>query len=301
MATASPTPDAWIVRRDLFTGSLFGITHIACRPTPDQRHPVEHAAVNVVALPTSGVFALHPAPRQQVVATPSHAVFLSSGRPYRLTFPGGIGDECITLRLTSEGLDRLAPEAMSGDGFDEATPFARAVLSPAAILARSLLERRLARGEVDALEIEELGLGLLKSTLGAVRPLDRARPGSCYVERVKEAISTEPERKWTLAELAGLAGVSPFHLAHAFHRQVGTSVHRYATRSRLAQALGAVLDSNLDLTSIALDAGFASHSHFTARFRAFFGLTPDALRKTARGGQAAALRKIVTARMAAAA
>lgn len=295
MTTPDPTRDAWMARRGLFESPLFSIVHISCRPAPGQRHQVEHVADNVVALPTSGVFALHPTPRRHVVATPSHGVFLASGQPYRVTFPGCIGDECITLRLTAEGLDRLVPEAMSRGGFDESIPFARAVLSPAAILARSLLERRFARQEVDPLEIEELGLGLLDSTLSAVRPLERPRPGSRHVERVTEAISTEPGRKWTLAELAGLAGVSPFHLAHVFHRQVGTSVHRYATRSRLAKALAAVLDSNLDITSIALDAGFASHSHFTARFRAFFGITPDALRKTARRGHAADLRKIVTA------
>ena len=62
-----------------------------------------------------------------------------------------------------------------------------------------------------------------------------------------------------------------------------------------------MLDSNLDLTSIALDTGFASHSHFTARFRAFFGLTPEALRRSAGSGSAAQLRKIVTAQPAAAA
>ena len=114
-----------------------------------------------------------------------------------------------------------------------------------------------------------------------------------------DAISAAPERKWTLDELAGIAGVSPFHLSHVFNREVGTSVYRYALRSRLAMALEAVLDSRLDLTSIALDSGFTSHSHFTARFRAFFGLTPDALRRSARAGEAAALRKFVTARPAA--
>jgi transcriptional regulator GlxA family with amidase domain len=84
-----------------------------------------------------------------------------------------------------------------------------------------------------------------------------------------------------------------------FNREVGTSVYRYAVGLRLAKALDAVLDSNLDLTSIALDAGFSSHSHFTARFRAFFGLTPLALRRSASPGKAAELRKFVTAHPAA--
>jgi AraC-like DNA-binding protein len=46
----------------------------------------------------------------------------------------------------------------------------------------------------------------------------------------------------------------------------------------------------------ALDAGFTSHSHFTARFRGSFGCTPAALRRTARTAEIAELRKIVTAR-----
>jgi AraC-like DNA-binding protein len=65
---------------------------------------------------------------------------------------------------------------------------------------------------------------------------------------------------------------------------------------RLAHTLDAVLDCGDDLTTIALDAGFASHSHFTARFRSFFGCTPVALRRIATSARIAELRKIVTAR-----
>jgi AraC family transcriptional regulator len=265
------------------------------------RHEVEDAPLNVLALPTAGVFALHSGPRRHLVATPNHAVFIAAGRPYRVSFPGCIGDECLVVRLTAEGLARLLPEAMSGEGFAAETLFARAVLPPSAILARGILGQRLLRGDADPLQVEELGIGLLASALGSVRPLRGVDARSAHVERVKEAISAEPARRWTLAELAQVAGVSAYHLAHVFNREVGTSVYRYATRSRLAQALGAVLDSDADLTSIALDAGFASHSHFTARFRAFFGMTPDALRRSARAGEAARLHKIVTARSAAAA
>jgi AraC family transcriptional regulator len=65
---------------------------------------------------------------------------------------------------------------------------------------------------------------------------------------------------------------------------------------RLAHTLEAVFDCGDDLTGIALDAGFASHSHCTARFRSFFGCTPTALRRIATSGRIAELRKIVTAR-----
>jgi len=57
----------------------------------------------------------------------------------------------------------------------------------------------------------------------------------------------------------------------------------------------AVLDG-CDLTAIALEAGFASHSHYTARFRRVFGCTPTALRRGGPVEQVRELRKIMTAR-----
>jgi len=57
-----------------------------------------------------------------------------------------------------------------------------------------------------------------------------------------------------------------------------------------------VLERSADLTTIAFDAGFASHSHFTARFRRFFGSTPDQIRRIAATGRAQELRKINRAR-----
>ena len=99
-----------------------------------------------------------------------------------------------------------------------------------------------------------------------------------------------------MARLAKVANLSPFHLCHVFRDSVGTSIYDYVLHERLAQTLDAVLDCGDDLTAIALDAGFASHSHFTARFRSFFGCTPGALRRIATAAQIAELRKIVTAR-----
>ena len=105
-----------------------------------------------------------------------------------------------------------------------------------------------------------------------------------------------PAGAWSIARLGSIANLSAFHLCHVFHELVGTSIYDYVVRERLAQALNAVLDGGDDITTIALDAGFASHSHFTARFRRFFGCTPTALRRRANTGQVSQLRKIMTAR-----
>jgi AraC family transcriptional regulator len=116
------------------------------------------------------------------------------------------------------------------------------------------------------------------------------------LERVKEAIAVAPSDKWSIAKLAKIANLSPFHLCHVFRQMVGTSIYDYVLHERLAHSLNAVLDCGDDLTAIALDAGFASHSHFTARFHSFFGCTPAALRRATTATRAAELRKIVTAR-----
>jgi AraC family transcriptional regulator len=112
---------------------------------------------------------------------------------------------------------------------------------------------------------------------------------------VKEAVALAPSRRWNVAMLAEIANLSPFHLCHVFRDTVGTSIYDYVLHERLAHTLDAVLDYGDDLTAIALDAGFASHSHFTARFRSFFGCTPAALRRVVTAAHIAELRKIVTA------
>ena len=116
------------------------------------------------------------------------------------------------------------------------------------------------------------------------------------MERVKGAVAAAPADKWSIARLAKVACLSPFHLCRVFRDMTGTSIYDYVLRERLAHSLDAVLDCGDDVTTIALDAGFASHSHFTARFREFFGVTPTALRRAAMVGHIAQLRKIMTAR-----
>ncbi len=294
------------VRRTLFDGEWLQIGHIAVRPASSAWGAEETSARHVLALPLAGVFAKHDGPHQQAIATPNHALLISADRPYRLSFPGAIGDRCLALRFTSDALARVMPEAIGHDGFDTERFAAHSALPPAVMLARSRLWQRFAHGDtVDALEAEELGLHLLEATLCACRrraaPRRGTTPGSAsrrrrQVERTVEAIWTQPERRWTLADLAAHAHVSVGHLAHVCRAELGVSVYGYVLQARLARALDAVLDSDAGLTDIALDAGFASHSHFTAKFGALFGHTPLALRRGIRSDTARRLRKIVTAR-----
>jgi len=285
-----------IRRKTLFESETLQVGLFESRPSSDACGEVERQSLNAIALPLSGLFAKHEAPGRQITGTPSHAVYFAPDAPYRISFPGAIGDRAITLRFG----DGLAPEQIDVRG-DEGLA-SQGLLSAKAMMLRNLLWRRLEKGEADEFEAEAFGLDLLDVSLASVRPGQLPVRRSALarrlraLERVKEAVASAPSAKWNVARLAGVANLSPFHLCHVFREMTGTSVYDYVLHERLSRALDAVLDGGDDLTAIALDAGFASHSHFTARFRSFFGCTPAALRRVAGAAHLAELRKIVTAR-----
>ena len=282
-----------IRRRTLFEGEALQIGLFEVRPTSDACGDVERQSLHALVLPFCGLFSKHENPTRHVTGTPSHAIYFAPDAPYRISFPGSIGDRAITLRFG----ETLALEQVHGtDGLAS-----QGLLPARAMMLRNLLYTRLVRGEADGLEAEALGLDLLDLSLQSVRPeklpvrrYAQARRARA-LERVKEAVAQAPSDKWTIARLARVANLSPFHLCHVFRETAGTSIYDYVTRERLARTLDAVLDG-ADLTSIALDAGFASHSHFTARFRNLFGCTPAALRRVASTPRIAEFRKIMTAR-----
>jgi len=284
-----------IRRKKLFENQMLQIGAFEARPTTDACSEVERQSLNAIVLPFSGLFTRHDAPGRQLTGTPSHAIYFAPDAPYRISFPGAIGDRAIILRFDAA----LAPEQVgrwAGEG-----PAAQGLLPARAMMLRNLLWTRLEKGEADGFEAEALGLDLLNWSLESVRPGKMPARRSALarrtraLERVKEAVASSPSDKWNVARLANVANLSPFHLCHVFREMTGTSIYDYVLHERLARTLDAVLDCDDDLTSIALDAGFASHSHFTARFRNFFGCTPAALRRLATAAKLAELRKIVTA------
>ncbi|QJR09010.1 HTH-type transcriptional activator RhaS [Usitatibacter rugosus] len=278
-----------MTRRVLYDAGGLRVGQVAARPVSPGCMDVEAPGANVLAFPLRGVFARHPSPRRELVATANHVVAFPADQPYRVSFPGGIGDDVLVLQWSSEALVTKLPRA---EERFLAMAASNDLLEPGQMVRRSVLHRRLARGEGDPLEIEGLCAELLRSCLriGEAQP-----PGPRRIESVKEAVALAPDRKWTLSDLAEIARMSPYHLAHVFRQEVGMPVYAYVLRLRLAQALSAVVDSDTDITTIALDAGFASHSHFTLHFRTLFGVTPAALRRGV-GSRPAELRKIVTAR-----
>ncbi len=84
----------------------------------------------------------------------------------------------------------------------------------------------------------------------------------------------------TLDDIAGVAGVSRFHMVRAFAAATGLSVMRYVRARRLSEAARALADGAPDILTLALDADYGSHEAFTRAFRDHFKITPEAVRSS---------------------
>src|SRR5438874_2261201 len=84
----------------------------------------------------------------------------------------------------------------------------------------------------------------------------------------------------TLDEIAGVAGISRFHMVRAFAAATGLSVMRYVRARRLSEAARALAGGAPDILTLALDADYGSHEAFTRAFRDHFGVTPEAVRSS---------------------
>jgi AraC family transcriptional regulator len=99
-------------------------------------------------------------------------------------------------------------------------------------------------------------------------------------DRVKVLLAGDLARRWTHAEIAAEIRGSPVYLTQVFQRAEGIPLYRYHLRLRLASALDLIGRCD-DLSALAADLGFSSHSHFTAAFRQAYGQSPAAFRQFA--------------------
>ncbi len=133
----------------------------------------------------------------------------------------------------------------------------------------------------DGLAGEELVLALLRGAFAANGANGRPAGGTTarLVRRAKEFLEAEFANPVRLADVGRAVGASPAYLTDVFRRVEGTSLHRYLVQLRLARAL-VELPHAEDLTALALDVGFSSHSHFSDAFRRSFGCTPSEFRRS---------------------
>ena len=96
--------------------------------------------------------------------------------------------------------------------------------------------------------------------------------------RVIEYIQQNLDQDLTLAELAAMVYMSPYHFARLFKRSTGVPPHRFVVRQRITRACAILATPELSIAQISRMVGFRTPSHFTNVFRHVTGVTPRGYR-----------------------
>jgi AraC-like DNA-binding protein len=102
------------------------------------------------------------------------------------------------------------------------------------------------------------------------------------VAHAKRFIAQRPAERLRLSEVGRALGVSAVYVTDTFRQVEGVPLYRYVVRKRLERAVRLLPAYPLDLSALALELDFSSHSHFTTAFRLAFGCTPVVFRDRAR-------------------
>src|SRR5262249_37890903 len=233
-----------------------------------------------LVLPYQGLFVWEVG-RDAVVGDPNQALFVAPGEEFRMRhpLPGGYPGMTVTPG------ESLLEELTGGRGRSPRLhPLFRRRsrrIDPRLQLARARF-LGMASAAAEPLEAEELLLSLLRAALDEEPPA--VQPARCtqrLMERAKMFLAAELGRSIGLLEIANAGGASPGSLTSRVGALEGIPLPACLSQLRLAQALVGLPHSE-DLTGLALELAFSSHSHFSARFRRAFGLTPSEFRRSCR-------------------
>jgi AraC family transcriptional regulator len=273
----TPTSEFTIDR--LLDSGTVGVSHVDCRGTCRHRGAEECASQTHLVFPYRGLYLRHVG-SDLAVADANHVLFFNEGQGYQVSHPVAGGDASLVLSVNPETLREVAPAHRVGEGTGPLrfnTQHLRIDARAQALVM--LLKHSLRHGVIEPLEAEGLALTLVSRAIG---PRTARAPGASVarrrlVDRVKVLLASDLSRRWSLAEISKEIRGSPVYLTQAFQQVEGLPLYRYHLRLRLARALDLV-PHRANLSALAQDLGFSSHSHFTAAFRQAYGMTPAEFR-----------------------
>lgn len=265
----------------------FSITNVCCRAESSDLSPVEYTTRPCIVFVRRGVFRRHMG-REEVLADANHVILLNRGDEHRISHPVPGGDDCTSLTYDSKILESFVHESGSELSGDRTFPLPQLLCTSACMLRLHWLLKRIALRQFDAFEVHEEGLALLDAIGSESRTRNPRRVGRRMgtearhrrlVDAARELIAADPGAAHTLQEIGQAVGSSPYHLVRIFRAQTGLPLHRFRSQLRLRLALERIAQQgNRDLTAIAIELGFSSHSHFTEAFRREYHVSPSAFR-----------------------
>lgn len=114
------------------------------------------------------------------------------------------------------------------------------------------------------------------------RPGGARRPAAEWAGAVRSALDASLYTTLTARRSLRALPLSYRQLSRLFTQQYGVSPKAYQLHARLQEGRRLLECTEMDVTAIAMELGFASSQHFATRFKALTGHTPSACRMAAR-------------------
>jgi len=95
------------------------------------------------------------------------------------------------------------------------------------------------------------------------------------MKRVMEVMRARLAEDIRLNELAGIAGLSPFHFTRAFRTAAGRTPHQMLVQLRIERAEQLLIATKRSILEIALEVGYGSGQAFARAFKRIHGVTPE--------------------------
>jgi AraC family transcriptional regulator len=284
-----------VTYQKLYESPLFSVTDYHCHAHESGPATEEQSENNSIVLMRHGAFSKHLGKRR-VTADVNQAVFFSKNSVYRISHPTNCGDRGTYFLVAPPVLNDIVRELDPTVDEHPDQPFVFLTSPCDSQLFRRYREliQRLESAEKEPLEnlwVDVTALqwvaDVLKSAFEKHDKPTKPRRTSTKTDHAEKAeaakafLASRMSEQVMLTEVAREVAASPFNFARIFQQQAGLPVHRYLTLLRLRAALERLSGGEDDLTNLALDLGFSSHSHFTDVFRREFGQTPSEVRKNA--------------------
>ena len=245
-----------------------------------------------VVFPRTAVQITHEG-NEPVIADPSVVTIYNCGQHYTRSLICERGDYCDWFGLNDEAAVEIVRQYDPDVVDHPETPY-RFTCGPAdskLYLRQRLVIEHLERStDPDPLFVEETALEIVSAAIGMAfgarreggrqRRVDTRRAHRDLVHGARLILARRFAESISLSEIAREVYCSPFHLCRVFHEQTGMTLTAYRNELRVRRSLERVADEpKRDLTHLAIESGFSSHSHFTRSFRQAFAMAPSTLRR----------------------
>lgn len=280
-----------LVNEVIFSTGIVRVGRFRC---PIGYKDFEHAGrpmSHVVVFPRCSVW-IRSSRERPFIADATVATIYNPGEEYTRAPVSPEGDRSDYFGVSADIAAAIVAESLASRSLDHAPIFRAAFARTTMRLYthQRMLYARLRQGLCSPLEAEEHVIGIVAEVVTGSPSRGRWYPAGRATRNAHEALAfgakailaRDIAAPVSVASLARELATSPFHLCRIFRLQTGMSLHHYQLDLRLRAALERLARPHADLSEIAFELGFSSHSHFTAAMRHRLGMAPSYARKLLR-------------------